>query len=363
MKNFSYKRTINAEEILIDKPKKKINKQQRIFVTFFVLLFGTLGWYFTKDLFIATFDGNIVSFHEETYLMDDVFLLDVKVKPGDIVSAGDTMLYFLYTHMLYSAMNPIGFSDYEQKLLTFNIAKGENLLELKAIKKQERALQLLINKVNHNISLGLNTTKDLASYSIELERVKQQLDYTQNIVNLYANSIRTLNYTQNQHLPQILDPFKNTNDYLIENLDKFGDMLQYLVAPEKTLILAINKYPSNIVFKQDPIMLIYPIEEGSKRIHIEMIVKPRFLNEMNDGEAVEIYFGTRYMGDGTIKINNTYMKNVNSVKLGKFSTDQEGAIIRINIDNPEELSLKYQVSGLPVKLNYRRNWHFFNKND
>ena len=103
-------------------------------------------------------------------------------------------------------------------------------------------------------------------------------------------------------------------------------------------------------------MLVYPIIEGRKNIHIEMIVQPRFLNEMVDNEEVEIYFGEKYFGDGIIKINNTYMKDVSSFKLGQFSAEKEAAIIRVNIDSAANLALKYQVRGLPVKLRYTRRW-------
>lgn len=356
MQKFSYKRPIDPQDVIIEKPKKKINRQQRIFTSVFVILFGLVIWYFAKDLFVVSFDGNVISYHGESHVMDDIFLLDVKVEPGDIVNPGDTMLCFLYTNMLYTAMNSTVFSDFQQKLFALNMSKKESLLELKTILEQKIALQKLENRVARNITLGISTTGEKINYAIEIEKTKQKLSYTKQIIELYNNSIDSLNVAHGQYLKDVLDPFEVTNQYMNNNMDRFGDMLQYLVAPEKILILAINKYPSNVVFKKDPIMLIYPIDEGAKRIHIEMIVKPRFLNEMQDGESVEIYFGGEYIGDGTIKINNTYMRSVRPIKLGQFSAEREGAIIRVNIDKPEELSLKYQIGGLPVKLRYKRKW-------
>lgn len=356
MQNFSYKRPIDPQDAIIDMPKKRINVQQKVFTLVFVLIFSLLGWYFSKDLFIATFDGNIISYHGESMLIDDAFILDVKVKPGDIVEAGDTMLLFLYTDMLYSAMNSTTFSDYQQKLFTIKMAKDRDILELKTLRKQEKAIQRLKNRVTKNIPLGLNTSIDEMNYSIEIEQIKQKIEYVEDKIDLYTHSTNSIDYIPGPHLVDVLDPFEITHEYVNSHLGQYGDMLQYLVAPERTLILAINKYPSNIVFKEDPIMLIYPIDEGRERIHIEMIVKPWFLNEMKDGEKVDINFGSQYMGTGTIKINNTYMRSVRPIKLGQFSTDYEGAIIRVNIDNPEELSLKYQINGLPVKLEYKRRW-------
>ncbi len=358
MQNFSYKRPIDPQETVIDKPKKKINIQQKVFTFVFSVIFIVLGWYFSKDLFIATFDGNIISYHGESHLISDAFLLDVRVEPGDIVEAGDTMLLFLYTDMLYSAMNSTTFSDYQQKLFTLKMAKDENLLELRSLQNQEKAILKLKNGVKKNIPLGLHTVMDERDYEIELERIRRNINYVRSKINLYTYSTNSSDYIPGPHLVDVLDPFEITHEYINSHLSDYGDMLQYLVAPEKTLILAINKYPSNIVFKGDPIMLIYPIDEGRKRIHIEMIVPPQFLNEMRDGEKVDINFGTQHMGTGTIKINNTYMRSVKPIKLGQFSTDYEGAIIRVKIDNPEELSLKYQINGLPIKLDYKRKWNF-----
>ncbi len=363
MQNFSYKRPIDPQDAIIDKPKKKINVQQRVFTAFFAVVFGFLGWYFSRDLFVATFEGNIISYHGESLLMNDVFLLDIKVNPGDIVEAGDTMFYFLYTDMLYSAINPTKFSDYQQEQLSLNISRSEKYLELKTIERQEKSLLKLKDTVDHNISLGLNRESDKIGYSIEIEGTRQQSDYTKNMIKLYSNFIDTLNFGSGQYLSNILDPFESTNEYMNKNIDRFGEMLHYLVAQEKTLILAINKYPGNVVFKGDPIMLIYPIEGGRERIYIEMIVKPKFLNEMRDGDKVEITFGTQNMGTGTVRINNTYMRDVSSLKLGKFATEKEGAIMRVDIDNPEDWSLKYQIGGLPVKLKYTRRWKFLKKED
>ena len=363
MQNFSYKRPIDPQDVIVEKPKKKINMQQKAFTLVFGLIFIILGWYFSKDLFVATFDGNIISYHGESHLISDAFILDVKVKPGDIVEAGDTMLLFLYTDMLYSAMNSTTISDYQQKLFALKMAKDENLLELRSLQNQEKAIIKIKEGVRKNIPLGLHTAIDERDYVIELERIRRNISYVRSKINLYSYSARSANYIPGPHMTTVLDPFEITREYANNHLDEYGEMLQYMVAPEKTLILAINKYPSNVVFKGDPIMLIYPIEEGRKRIHIEMIVPPEFLNEMQDGQKVDIDFGKQSMGKGTIKINNTYMRSVRPIKLGQFSTDNEGAIIRVNIDSIDNLSLKYQINGLPIKLNYKREWNIFNKTD
>lgn len=354
MQNFSFKRKVEPQEVLIETPKKKINRQQQLFTLFFLLVAISLIWYFAKDLFYATFEGNIISHHGENYLMNDAFLLDVTVESGDIVNAGDTMLYFMYTDMFYSAMSPETLESYKQKISVLINAKKKLILELRTVINQKNSLLALHKEVRQNILLGLSTVGEEATYLIEIENIAQEINYMEKVIQLNTHSIDSIILEHENYMDNLLDPFENTSEYMLKNKSKFGDMLQYLVAPEKTLILAINKYPGNIIFKEDPIMLIYPIDEGAKRIHIEMIVPPRFLNEMTNGDKVEIYFGKKYLDDGTIKINNTYMKKVNSVKLGHFSADQEGAIIRVNIDNPSKLSLKYQVSGLPVELTYKR---------
>lgn len=356
MKNFSYKKKIDPQDVIINEPKKKINKQQKIFTLFFIILFAYLAWYFTKDAFVTTFDGNIVSHHNNSYLMNDVFLFEIKVKPGDVVNAGDTILSYVYTDMLYSALNPIEFNFFQQKQYALNMSKGEKQLELKTLIRQRMSLRKLAEKTHKNISLGLNTMSDEVNYSIEIEQVKQNIDYTKKIIEHYNNSLDSLNAAHEKSFKDALDPFEHTMNHTNNNIYKFGDIIKYLVASEKTLILAINKYPGNIVFKKESIMLVYPITEGQENIYIEMIVPPMFLNEMRNGDKVKILFGNSDFGDGTIQINNTYMKIVSSFKLGQFSAEKEAAIIRVDIDSSANLSLKYQVSGLPVKLQYTRKW-------
>ena len=363
MQTFSYKRPIDPQDAIIDKPKKKINVQQRVFTSFFAVVFIVLGWYFSRDMFVATFEGNIISYQGESNLMNDIFLLDIKVESGDIINAGDTMFYFLYTDMLYSGMNPDRSDGYEQQRLAFDVSRSEKIVELQSVGQQIKTLEQLRDGVTHNIPLGLNDQMDQMDYSIEIEARRQKYNFTKKRISLYSRYIDSISFISGQYLADFLNPFENTNEYMDKNLHRFGEMLHCLVAHEKTLILAINEYPGNVVFKGEPIMLIYPIEGGRERIHIEMIVKPRFLNEMIDGDKVDIQFGSQYMGTGTIQINNTYMRSVSSLKLGKFSTEKEGAIIRVDIDHPEKLSLKYQISGLPVKLKYKRRWNRFNKKD
>ncbi len=356
MQNFSHKKQIDPQDVIINQPKKKINKQQIIFTIFFLSVFGYLTWYFTKDLYVSTFQGNIISHHNDVYLMNDIFLLDVKVEPGDVINAGDTMLIYIYTDMLYSVLNPIKLNGYQQEIYDLNMAKGAKILELRTLITQKTFLQKLANKTNKNISLGLNTRSDEIDYLIEIESIKQKIDYTRNMISHYSRSVDSVNVKQSSSFQQVIDPFTQTREFIDENIHKFGGILQYVIASEKTLVLTINKHPGNLVFKRESIMLVYPVVEGRGNIYIEMIMQPSFLNEMKNDEKVKIYFGPKYFGDGTIQINNTFMKDVSSFKLGQFSAGREAAIVRVAIDSTANLPLKYQVNGLPVKLRYNRNW-------
>lgn len=356
MDNFSYKKSLDANSIIINDGKRKVNKQQVFFTILFVVIAFYMSWYFTKDYFITTFNGNVVTYQRGSRLLEDAYILEMNIKPGQMLFPGDTAFSFVYTKMIYNVLDPTSFTDIQVKGVELNLRQRESKIELEALISKKKELQVLIDEMEHNILIGINTQNDVINYIIEMTNVNQSIVQAESMVKVYRTTLDSIISISGIRTFQEVSPHTVSNKEFLKNRKSHGALMQYRVANDTVVVLKIEKIQGSMVFKGESVCTVYPFGQSgaNTRAYIEMIAGPEFITEMSDGEQVDIYLDNKLLGTGVLSMYNVYIEEVESSKLGAFATGKDAAIVRVNINDLASWPLKYHMDNLPVKIKYYR---------
>lgn len=353
MDNFSYKKSLEARNIVIKTANKKVNIQQKIFATIFAIFCMIFLFYFTTNYLVKTFHGRMVTLTRESLLAYDALMVDMYVKPGEIMYPGDTIYSYIYAEMLYDIRNPNSLTDYQSRIVQLEMLISKTRLELEALIIKKEDVQKLTDEMAHNILIGTNTKSDEIDYLIEMSDIDKNIYVAKNLLNVYNMLYLKSDIKSISRKPQ---PYLlHAHREFISGVREFGSLIQYKVAADTVLVFRVNKIAGEMSLKGESICSVYPLcQYFMNQTHVEMMIPPEFIHELDEDEKVDVYLGSSLIATGTLKLNNPYMENVASNKLGLFNSSIEAAIIRVELDNIRKLPLKYHMSYLPLTLKYYR---------
>lgn len=354
MKDFTYKKTLDTQSIIVSKQTKKKNKQQLLFTLFFVLLLTSAVGYWTYKSYIKSINGYIVSRYHDITLIDDAFVVNIYVKQGDMIKAGDTLFSYVLANVLNEANNPNVITDLEAERRTLTLKVAGLQSELNMLQASQDSLLPVIDELKRNIQLGVATTDQLNPLLLTWQDLKNRETNARHLLTVnqqYQDETDLLiRETGNKRLPA-----SYTLSYLSKNEKIYGRLLQYRIAVDDLYVIEMYALPSKLIYKKDPVMNVYTYANPRKSdIHISALIDPTFLIELSEGDQVQIYLGTSYLGSGTFSLRSSYVKKVDAFKLSGFSENNEAVFVRVDFDDINALPLKYHVNNLPVVLHYKR---------
>ena len=97
MKDFHFtteKEQAEIEQILLER-KKKMSRQQMIFLGIFLSIIVIIALYGIKKILFTEFDGYVVVHNVRFRASEDIFVHDIYKHNGDLVKPGDTIYSYV----------------------------------------------------------------------------------------------------------------------------------------------------------------------------------------------------------------------------------------------------------------------------
>lgn len=348
MKKFNYKRQINTQTIVVDKMKKVISIQRRLYFTFFTIFLLLIVAYLVYGIYIKTYDGYLIARTRVENLIDDATIVDINVRRGQKIEKGDTLFSYMFTNFILGAINPNGVDNFDKEIIDSKIKASELISKKRLSDRSVDSLSNILASLRRTLSMGIITIDEVQKKEWELFELKENNRLIKDLIKI------------NQEYEQIYSnkSFQSiTSQYgrnFIEN-NLVDSTLRYKLAIEDAIIVDVQATDWSIVYKKDPVMTIFTYDNPKiTDLHALGIIPPDVYEEISDGDRVDVYSGDLFLGKATIKLNASYMMEVDYRKISTFSSGSEAVAVRIEFDNPKGIEVKYLINKLPIKIKYSR---------
>lgn len=289
MRDFKFNYTDKEEdtEAILNYRKRKINKQQLIFIFILILILFIVGIYVCRKVFYTDFDGFIkvdVNAHRTD---DDIFLKKMYVLPGDFIVPGDTLYSYMYLNNLLENLNSNEEPDVlkqnrDIKIRYFTVLHDFDVLKVK-IKEMERQIDI----EDHNINFGLSNNTHKLELERELKEAKAKYKGMRQELDLLRSMVRELNAvlkhsTYNPNKPITVNDIASCSSEV-----KFSQI--YYRLAQDTAIVADVKFPNNtIAFKKEEILTLQSINSTANNLRIIAYVPSDKIKKLNNFTKADV---------------------------------------------------------------------------
>lgn len=358
MKDFHFsseKEQAEIEQILLQR-KKKISRQQMLFLCIFLLILTVIALYCIKKVLYTEFDGYVVVHNVRFRASEDIFVHDIYKHNGDLVKPGDT----IYSYVSLNTFHEIGNINSESPIvvksrdlkLQYGLAY-QNLAQIRA-KMQEIKRQIELE--DHNIRFGLSDNVHKLNLERDYKEAEEELKTQQRKLNVLQKAIGESKEAV-ERLGEVSSGGVTIQN--VRNKKKMRDLglVHYTVAADSGLVTKNWISELSLVLRGEDIIETQSFDLAKDNVYVMAYVLPGRANKLNRGfkgkvivnDDVEYMATVVSMGARTEEIPEAYRNNL--------SKDHTAAIAVLQIDPGQKIPFWSLVNGMPVVIRFN-NWEY-----
>lgn len=356
MKSFTYRSKLDDVNVVLQRRKKKINKQQLIFNIVLLAIIASLAYYGITKIKYATFNGYVKTSLRVATLIDDAYITDIRVGVGDQVKEGDTLFTFLLANQILEQNNPtrqfttLMGRNYDTRI-HINLINKE--LELSKLELKEE--MKVLDKLKYNAFLGIASNQQVESkntrikelqFNIKLKTEEKKLNeqFLKGTDKLTARSQNTIALPEEYTLTELL----KLND------SKYQSECKHFIAKKDAIITDVNMFNAAYVYKKDPILSFQEEKYDDQNLYVETYVFPDDIQYVSVGAEVEILVTKELSFVGVIATIGTKALVLPDHLMNKFSQQVEAVDVRVNFKEGQNIPFWVATTDLPVKVRIKR---------
>lgn len=353
MKNFHFTTEHKQAEIeqILWQRKKKIAKQQLLFLTIFIFIVFVVILYCIKKVLYTEFDGYVVVHNVRFRASEDIFVHDIYKHNGDLIKPGDT----IYSYVSLGWFHEIGDINSESEVVVksrdLKLQYGLAYQNLAVIKTRLQEIKRQIDLEDHNIRFGLsdnvhklNLEREYKETEEELKSQQRKLYVLQNAINESKNAVDRLNSVNNSGFT-----IQDVRDK--KKMKELG-MVHYTIAADSSLVTKNWISELSLVLRGEDILETQSFDLEKDNVYVMAYVTPKRAKYLNRGfkatiivnDDVEYTATVVSMGARTEEIPEAYRNNL--------SKDHIAAIAVLRIDDKQEIPFWSLVNGMPVIIRF-----------
>lgn len=290
MKDFRFDTTLQQEELenILKERKRRIAKQQVIFVLILLFIGVVIGVYIFRKVTYTELDGYVKIDVNSQRMPSDVFLAHINVKIGDYVQPGDTLFSYLYLDALLEQVN---LNREPQVVLddrNMRVRYGVSLQEVNVLRTRVHELERQIALEDHNISFGLSDN----AHKLDLERLLKEsreaykaklaeARLLREVKDATAEAARNSMYDINS--PVLL------NDLIMNQEVRSSLMMHYRLATDSAIVTDVRMPDNTVVLAEEEIMQLQMLDLNKSNLYVIGYVPIDKMDRLNINSEGEIY--------------------------------------------------------------------------
>lgn len=323
MRSFNFADNNNSVEEIIRERKKRIARQQLIFIVLSAFVLVMLLYYVVQKVLYTEYDGYIQTDYKNYRAMDDIFVFDQFKDVGDIVVPGDTMYSYVYLNYVLSQSDlnaePAVVVNNRNVELQAVVARQD----INVLRTRIRELEKQITKEDQDIRLGLSDNSHKMDLQRQLAEARAQLENAITKASEYGKAKRQTGIAlwRSGVNRNIASKYSGTNMVFDEIHRNKSVAINYGIARDTAVVTKIGSMPFSVVFKTEQILQLQQLNFEKTNFRVIAYVptdKMKYINKHTVADVVvndEVKFKAKVtlLGDRTEELPTELRDNLSHV--------------------------------------------------
>jgi hypothetical protein len=340
----------NIEEVLQYR-RKKIARQQIAFATILFIILLLLGVYLFNKITYTELDGYVSIELNVKKSLDDVYVKDLYVRPGDFVVPGDTLYSYVYTKPLIDLTNNTNEPVILDRGRQLNQKYSDLIEEIKVLRAKIATLRKQIANEDHNISFGLSGNSHKWDLQRTLQVTKEELSAKMAQLPMLRSQISQLGRSIKA------SAYRHGRNFMINDVvtGKFGHMeayLQYSIAKDSSIVTDIYVPEKTYIFAQDPVLEMQSINLERSEARVMVYVPANKVKDMTLGRHVEVEFSDDLILEGTVAMMGMHTEELPEHLRSNFMRSGRVLLALVELVPGQNIPYWAVTNRMPVKVRF-----------
>lgn len=354
MKDFHFtteKEQAEIEQILLER-KKKMSRQQMIFLGIFLSIIVIIALYGIKKILFTEFDGYVVVHNVRFRASEDIFVHDIYKHNGDLVKPGDT----IYSYVSLNTFHEIGNINSESAIVVksrdLKLQYGLAYQNLAVLRAKMQEIQRQIELEDHNIRFGLsdnvhklNLERDYKETEEELKAQQRRLYVLQKAINESKESVDRIGEVSSGGIT-----IQNVrNKKKMRNLG----LVHYAIAADSSLVTKNWISELSLVLRGEDIIETQSFDLAKDNVYVMAYVLPSRAKRLNRGFKGTVIVNDDVKYTATVVSMGARTEDIPEAYRNNLSKDHTAAIAVLQIDPGQKIPFWSLVNGMPVVIRFK----------
>lgn len=347
MRNFSYNnepQTQSVEDIL-KYQKKKLFKQQVIFACIFtVLVILGAAWMYRRVVY-TYYDGYINLDQNHMRAIDDLFVLKVYKKAGDVVHTGDTLYSYVLIDNILQQHNvnviPDAVSDLHKMQAQAELARSEVPVLQVRLKELEKRLK----NEDNDVYYGVNDNTHQLAIEAERREVEERLREQYRKIALYESlAAKARNHVRRSGYGSNFLPDSPDGNYVSPTL------LKYCCASAPGVVTDVHVAEETVAFRQENIIDLQHSDYAASNLCVVAYAPSNKVKYLNNNDTVEVIVNDDITLKARLSLIGVRVEEIPKHLLSNFSHDIDAVIASFTFLPGQLVPFWVLTDNLPVRI-------------
>lgn len=347
MKNFSHNnepQTQSVEDIL-KYQKKKLFKQQIIFACIFtVLVVLGAAWLYRRVVY-TYYDGYINLDQNHMRAIDDLFVLKVYKKTGDMVHEGDTLYSYVLIDNILQQHNvnviPDAVSDLHKMQAQAELARAE--VPVLQVRLQE--LRKRLRNENNDVYYGVNDNTHQLALEAEIKEVEEQLRELYRKIALYQSlAAKAGSHVRRSGYGNNFLPDSPNGNYVSPALVK------YCCASADGIVTDVHVAEETVAFREENIIDLQHSDYAASNLSVVAYVPSDKVKYINKNDTVEVIVNDDITLTAQLSLIGIRVEEIPKHLVSNFAHDIDAVIASFTFLPNQLVPFWVLTDNLPVRV-------------
>lgn len=353
MKEFHFTTESEQAEIaqIMYQRKKKIARQQIIFIAIFVLIMAVVVLYCVRRVVYADYNGYVVVHNVRFRASEDIFVHDIYKHNGDLVVPGDT----IYSYVSMSWFHELGDINTESEVIVnsrdLQLQYGLEYQNLDVIRARIKEIERQIEIEDHNIRFGLSDNVHKLNLERDYNQAQEELKAQQRKLAVLRSAIGESKIAVDR-LNSVMTGGFSIQD--VRNKKKMKDLglVHYTIAADSCLVTKNWISELSLVLKGEDIIETQSVDLEKDNVYVMAYVTPDRAKYLNRGFKATVIVNDDISYSATVVSMGARTEEIPPDYKNNLSKDHIAAIAVLRIDANQIIPFWSLVNGLPVAIRF-----------
>lgn len=365
MRNFQFNENQALEdqriESIIQQRKRKLKRQQTLFVLFLTFILMAFGYYLYTKIAYTDFDGYIQTHYKHYRAKGDLYLYKLYKRVGDIVVPGDTLYSYMFLDNILNSNSLRNEATVVTNDRSMRLQAGVAAQDLSVLRVKINELKKQIKLEDHNIQFGLTDNshkmdlqRQLAEAEAQLNALLQKLEVYDMIGTEAADALKRSAADERYRREDIRLAIK-----------KERESVHYAMATDTGVVTRVFFEGEEPVFKAESIVQTQSANLQTNRMNIIAYVSTDDMGKLNNHTRAEVIVNKDIRFPAHVKMLGARTEALPTELRNTLSRVYTAVVVIFEPDAKQNIPFWAVIDKIPVVIRVRNSdsWNKEHEND